>query len=426
MKGPDEERRRRRLQELLTRGDVGVHPQPGGAAYLFRPRQLFVPKGRDSERAVPVLEKLGASRQDEWSECDQGSHRHAARVDQPRRMVDQTMPDSFEWERWFVPPTVDVPAAVDYFRYAYRDSDEPPPAVSPNHVVLGHSWAGGEPADDPEPADEKLLGTGKPFEGGEGIVVAVLDTGIDAEADEKHQAFSGHFVADQSDIDIEDADHDGFLDTQAGHGTFVAGVALTRAPAANFEPVAVLDSTGVGDDLSVSIGIEAVGDRYKGLERTLIVNLSLGAFTESNQGLPLTHQAIRALGPEALVLAAAGNFASSDPFFPAVYKQVVGVGAVDADMRRAFFSNYGWWVDACSYGTKQVSTYVKGTFRYPDGHTATFDAPFMATWSGTSFATPNVAGAVAARASRGFSVREAYEQLWAEGPAVPSLGKFIF
>lgn len=425
----EEDRQRRRREELLRRGDVAVHPERGGRGYLYRPRQLFTPKASatfDYDRATSVFEKLGASREDEWDDCS----RYARQVRQPSRMSDQALPEQFNWERWFVPPHVDVPAVVDYFRYGYQVGEgEERPRVAPNHVILGNSWWGGEPADDPVPASEgaaSMLG-GVAGGGGEGILIAILDTGIAADAGEKHPSLSGHFDFDARDVDLGDADGDGDLDREAGHGTFVAGVALGRAPYARFDPVAVLDTYGVGDDLSVSKGIEEIAALPGISAKKLIINLSLGTYTESSRGLTLTRNAIKRLDPEILVVAAAGNAGRTDLFYPAAYKEVVGVGAVDADQRRAWFSNYGWWVDACSYGSALISTYVEGTFPYPDGNQGVFETPYLASWSGTSFASPNVAGAVAARATLDdISVREAYARLKAEGTSVPELGTFIF
>ncbi|NED51479.1 peptidase S8 and S53 subtilisin kexin sedolisin, partial [Micromonospora aurantiaca] len=64
---------------------------------------------------------------------------------------------------------------------------------------------------------------------------------------------------------------------------------------------------------------------------------------------PVLRQAIAALGRGTVVVACAGNAATDRPFWPAAMKPVIGVAALDgAD--RAWFSNHGWWVDACAQG----------------------------------------------------------------------------
>jgi subtilisin family serine protease len=87
---------------------------------------------------------------------------------------------------------------------------------------------------------------------------------------------------------------------------------------------------------------------------------------------------------------AAGTFGSNRPFYPAALKNCIAVGALESDgERRAEFSNHGWWVDACAVTQNVAGPFLTDTM--PDGQT--FDG--FATWSGTSFAAPRVAGAIA-------------------------------
>jgi subtilisin family serine protease len=105
-------------------------------------------------------------------------------------------------------------------------------------------------------------------------------------------------------------------------------------------------------------------------------------------------------------VAAAGNEGDTEPTYPAAFKGVIAVGARQApDGGRACFSNHGIWVDACAMGQRVHSTFFDieatpeelppGCLPGPPPGPQQFRG--FATWSGTSFAAPCVAGAIAAR-----------------------------
>ncbi|HEU4491291.1 MAG TPA: S8 family serine peptidase, partial [Jiangellales bacterium] len=101
---------------------------------------------------------------------------------------------------------------------------------------------------------------------------------------------------------------------------------------------------------------------------------------------------------EVLIVAAAGNSSDDHPHWPAAFDRVVAVGALNQDETPADFSTRGAWVDCSTVGVGIRSTYVEGEelpdLDAPDPH-ETWGANSWAQWLGTSFAAPQVAGAVA-------------------------------
>jgi subtilisin family serine protease len=225
-------------------------------------------------------------------------------------------------------------------------------------------------------------------------VAAVLDTGISA-----HPWFVKRSWFDScgsSNAEIADTNLDFELDNQAGHGTFITGLLLQRSPGTAVEPVRVLSSDGVTDEADLIAALMAL-QRNSGTHVD-VVNLSLGGYTHDDRPSPLLAEAIHGLGSKAAVVAAAGNAASTRPFWPAALKSVIGVGALDTSGDRpAAFTNRGWWVDACAPGEDVSSSYL--WFNGPEGKGGVHDPDLFlgyAQWSGTSFATAQVSGAIAA------------------------------
>ncbi|MFF0524515.1 S8 family serine peptidase [Actinomadura nitritigenes] len=265
-------------------------------------------------------------------------------------------------------------------------------SVSPNHLVHGQPmwWSG--PADRPRPAAPLPA----PVAAGarRDVTVAILDTGLSPHPWYEDTAW---FREQRDEVaEVLDADLDLELDAQAGHGTFIAGVVLRHAPTAELRALRVIGGDGVGDELDV---IRALA-RLAAWGRADVVNISLGCHTFDDRPSPVLARAITALGRRTVVVACAGNTASERPFWPAAMKPVIGVAALDGD-DRAWFSNYGWWVDACAPGVDVASTHV--WFDGPRAPSGGVDADRFegyATWSGTSFAAPAVAGRIAGLAAR--------------------------
>jgi subtilisin family serine protease len=192
------------------------------------------------------------------------------------------------------------------------------------------------------------------------------------------------------DEDEPDADRNRRLDLQSGHGTFVVGLIRRLCPDAEIHVDGVLSGLATSDDATVGLGIQRAV-RRTGPEGPDIVVMTISAYTEDDEPPPLADW-IRAYLGDALLVAAAGNNGSTRPAFPAALPGVVAVGALGGS-GRAPFSNYGSWVDACAPAVDVVSTFFTDFDEEVQGSRRCYRG--WATWSGTSFAAPKVAAAIA-------------------------------
>ena len=152
----------------------------------------------------------------------------------------------------------------------------------------------------------------------------------------------------------------------------------------------VLSSFGDGD-------VDTVVAAFERALRTAgpfdIVVMSLGGYMSDDDG-GLFEAALGRLIGDGLGVAAAGNQSTSRPYFPAASPIVVGVGALgQAD--KAWFTNFGGWVDACAPGIDVVGTFFLGDPTARPRRAAAHRRGSWARWSGTSFAAPKVAAAIA-------------------------------
>jgi subtilisin family serine protease len=227
---------------------------------------------------------------------------------------------------------------------------------------------------------ESLLGIPKVWSKtqGKGVKVAVLDTGIDSD----HQDLAAAID------DYEDFTGDGIEDAN-GHGTHCAGIVGARLNGVGFVGVApksrlligkVLNNNGSGSFTWIAEGIDwAV---KKGAH---IISLSLGGASSSNR----LHQAVHmALAEGVFVICAAGNEGSlfqNSIGYPGRYGGVITVAAHDSNGNRSGFSSRGGEIDVMAPGERIWSTYKDGGY---------------AELSGTSMATPFIAGLAALVASK--------------------------
>lgn len=220
---------------------------------------------------------------------------------------------------------------------------------------------------------------------GAGVVVAILDTGVDRAhpmlADRLTDGYD--FVDDDADPQEERSDGSSAF----GHGTHVAGLVALAAPEARIMPLRTLDSAGMG-----TIWGQVRALRYAAEHGADVINLSY-SFELPSRVLNDVLATISCAGggdpscasldsPGAVVVAAAGNSGMKLREYPAADQApgILGVGASRADDTLAVFSTYGAWVRVMAPGDHILSTVPGGGY---------------ASWSGTSMASPLVAGVAA-------------------------------
>lgn len=210
---------------------------------------------------------------------------------------------------------------------------------------------------------------------GDGVRVAVIDSGIDLDHPDLAANIKGGFNA----VKHKDSCNDGF-----GHGTHVSGIiaalnntfgVVGTSYNADLYAVKVLDDSGSGLLSDVIEGLHwAVKNHMQ------VANISL----ETDQDSPPFHKAIaKAVEAGVVVVAAAGNSGAATAY-PAAYPEVIAVSAVDKDGNIAPWSNTGK-IELAAPGVDVLSTIPGGLI--PD--------TLYYLSSGTSMASPHVAGTVA-------------------------------
>jgi subtilisin family serine protease len=217
---------------------------------------------------------------------------------------------------------------------------------------------------------------------GSGIVVAVIDTGIDA----SHPDLASQIVTPTT-VLSDTTTHDGH-----GHGTHVAGIVAAAANngigvagmafGARIMPIKALDDAGNGRYSDVANAVVVAADAG-----ARVINLSLGGRAPSQL---LTEAVQYAMSKGALVLAAAGNSGSSGLLYPAAIPGVVAVGSTDHNDGRSYFSNYGAGLGVVAPGENVVSTIPCP----PPSQDPTCSGGY-GTKTGTSMSTPLAAGVAA-------------------------------
>ncbi|MGY1454467.1 S8 family peptidase [Streptomyces sp. SS8] len=237
---------------------------------------------------------------------------------------------------------------------------------------------------------------------GKGVTIAVLDTGIDA----AHPDFAGRIAAEKNFTDSKDTKD------RYGHGTHVASIAAGSgakskgrykgvAPGAKLLNAKVLDDDGYGSDSEIIAGMEWAVAQGAG-----VINLSLGG--GDTPEIDPMEDAVNRLSRDsgALFVIAAGNegpYASSIAS-PGSAEAALTVGAVDKQDALAEFSSIGPRIgdgavkpDLTAPGVDIGAAAAKGSIIEREGDPV---ADGYVSISGTSMATPHVAGAAALLAQR--------------------------
>jgi subtilisin family serine protease len=214
---------------------------------------------------------------------------------------------------------------------------------------------------------------------GEGVKVAVIDTGIDCtHPDLKCDFSAGTNIVDPGATPMDDNEHGTHVSgTIAGRGT---GGPLGVAPKATLIPVKVLDGSGSGSLSDIIAGINWATDA--GVD---VINMSLGG---PNTSAALQRAVQKALAAGVVIVCAAGNSGPGPNTvgYPAGYPGVIAVAASDKNDQVASFSSRGSAVAFIAPGVKITSTVPGGGVK---------------DLSGTSMASPHVAGLAALAIERG-------------------------
>lgn len=374
---------------FLTRRerDVAGEGVLSGPDFLYRPGQLLIATA-DEPLLRSRLEENGGGQNERCNELDR-----------------------LGLQLWDVDESRDLLALVEAFRGAGPTAE--PLRVSVNTVLSGEGVYMGGPGAVPRAAG-RLPEPAQGTKGGQ-PALSVLDTGWAQDTPALHPALMARLLADPNDVDLLDLNGHPGLDTQAGHGTFICGLVNRLAPDLLIDIQLVLNPVGFGDDAMVAVGLAE--------SEASVLNLSLGGYTADDRPPPALQAALHRLGRNRVVVAAAGNNGSDRPFWPAACKNVVAVAALDTTggtPRAAKFSNRGPWVDACAPGVDLHSAYVQGV--HDIAGVENFDG--FACWSGTSFAAPLVAAAIARIVTEGASPRVAAAQLLDGLSSLPDLEEF--
>lgn len=211
--------------------------------------------------------------------------------------------------------------------------------------------------------------------GSSSVVIAIVDTGVNG----LHQEFSGRMTSGYDAVNNYPLTGNENSDDY-GHGTHVAGIAAATGNNGigmagvdwncRIMPIKVLDSSGSGSNDTIAQGIEFAANNGAN-----VINMSLGG-----KGLSKSIEDAINLANQngAVVVVAIGNSGTASVEYPAASQGVIAVGSSNAKDEMSSFSTRGYYISVCAPGEEIYSTSMEGAY---------------VTFSGTSMATPQVAGA---------------------------------
>jgi serine protease len=253
---------------------------------------------------------------------------------------------------------------------------------------------------------QALDSNGKAALGSSDVTVAVLDSGI---------------ILDHPDLAANIRDGYDFVDDDANatdpggkdingsrssfHGTHVAGTVAAInnseggtgvAPGVKIMPVRVLDVDGgfISDIIEGICYAAQLTDSYCNnipvVPAADVINMSLGSASDSTIEKRINDAA---MNKGVIVIAAAGNSSTSNPFYPAAYERVISVSATNRNTELASYSNYGTTIDIAAPGGD--SSEDPGVLSTVADDSGAITIPTYGRLQGTSMASPHVAGVAA-------------------------------
>lgn len=222
-------------------------------------------------------------------------------------------------------------------------------------------------------------------QGSSNTVIAIVDTGIQRNHPDLDAKITGGYDFVQNDSAADDGN---------GHGTHVGGTAAAETnnatggagtcPGCRLMPVRVLDNNGSGTLVNVANGITYAADNG-----AKVINLSLGGGGSSQLQSAVDY----AWNKGVFLACAAGNSntSSQTSSYPAAYPNCFAIASTTNTDARSSFSNYGSWVEVAAPGSNIYSTWINSGYN---------------TISGTSMATPHVAGLAGLLASQGLTAAQ--------------------
>jgi len=202
--------------------------------------------------------------------------------------------------------------------------------------------------------------------GSTAVTIAIIDSGVDL----NHADLAAKIVPGYDFVNNDNIPQDDF-----GHGTRVAGIAAASSNngigvagvswGARIMPVKVLNSGGFGFFDDIADGITWAADHG-----AQVINLSLGSSSTSQT---LQDAVNYAYGKGVVLVAASGNSTTS-VLYPALYPNVIAVGAVDSANNRTKTSNFGAELDLVAPGYLIYTTTIGG-YGYDSG--TSMSAPYV-------------------------------------------------
>ncbi len=268
-----------------------------------------------------------------------------------------------------------------------------------------------------------------PLADGEGVVVAVIDTGV------AHESYKNYIT--MPDLDgvqfvkpYNFVGNNKHANDDHGHGTHVAGTIAQATHngigvAGVGRAVKIMPLKVLGRDGSGSVGAIADAIRYAADEGAQVINMSLGGRFPSSA---MKKAVAYAHSKGVVVVCAAGNDGRGRVSYPAAYPGSIAVAATQFDETTTFYSNWGKEIDiAAPGGNTRVDQNGDGM---PDGvlqNTLVSGDPSKSdylAYMGTSMASPHVAGVAALVVGEGVTNPDQVEKILKSTARKPKKGKF--